>query len=648
MFSKKHAAGLILLALILPLQTVPAESADNSGKEKVHFIIGQHTMSKNVTEGGTYEGHKVLKVRDTLRFIVIEAPREAAEGLARNPNVRYVEEDLVLTDALDYTPDDTYSGTQYAPRITRAFSGWEKSQGSTNAAVCVIDTGFRTTHEDLTGSRYAGGYDFVDNDSTPNDAEGHGTHVTGIAAATINNGKGIAGMGNVKFYHARVGDAGGNIVHSDWIDGIEWCADNTIARTVITMSISRSTASASLEDAVQYAYTTKNKLVLASAGNTGQDVDKSVRYPAKYSEVIAVTSTTSSDVIAAGSSRGAEAEISAPGDGIWSTCFSSNTDYCYKSGTSMSTPAVAGAAALLWSKETSLSNTALRTRLQDTSVDLGTSGRDNLYGYGRLDVHCLMYNIDPCTPIYNDDFADSVAFSSPGFKTQTTTANGIERSEPLPCGSMLATNWFTYTPPYDGTVTVDTFGSGYDTVLAAYTGSSLTSLTQKACNDDTSGAQSQISFAATKSTTYRIQAGGYNGAAGSLRITLGFVATDCGITGDAGNSFSSARSITTPKSCKGVLDSSDTSDWYSFSVALGDTISASMTPPSGSDFDLCLYNPSNTQVACSNSGGSTTESVEELVALTAGDWRVRVNRSSGSGQYNLNVNACLGAGIVCL
>ena len=118
----------------------------------------------------------------------------------------------------------------------------------------------------------------------------------------------------------------------------------------------------------------------------------------------------------------------------------------------------------------------------------------------------------------------------PGVQTLASTSGaGIQSGEPtsFSCngvGTVVgSTVWYSYTPGSAGAVTIDTNGSNFDTVLAVYTGGAANALTGLYCNDDINGAtnrQSQVQFTAAAGTTYRIQAGGYAGAVGSLRMTL--------------------------------------------------------------------------------------------------------------------------------
>ncbi|HLH25960.1 MAG TPA: FecR family protein [Chloroflexota bacterium] len=143
--------------------------------------------------------------------------------------------------------------------------------------------------------------------------------------------------------------------------------------------------------------------------------------------------------------------------------------------------------------------------------------------FGTLQVH-----FQPATPPPNDNFANAQA-AAPGQFTASTVAATTEPGEPLvvdaACapttgGTLGATVWYTYTTPIPAQVTIDTFGSDFDTVLAVYTGNALGSLSRVACNDDAQGTQSQLTFAATPGTTYRVQVGGFGGAVGNLVVNF--------------------------------------------------------------------------------------------------------------------------------
>jgi Ca2+-binding RTX toxin-like protein len=139
----------------------------------------------------------------------------------------------------------------------------------------------------------------------------------------------------------------------------------------------------------------------------------------------------------------------------------------------------------------------------------------------------------------NDNFDNPQIIGNAG--QSQTSGNTLEATsqagEPIHAGvSGGKSIWYSYTAPVTGTATFVTDGSDYDTVLAAYTGNSVNSLTTLASNDDTNGLMSQITFWATTGTTYRIAVDGYRGSSGSVRLAWWVEPQDpCTIRGTSGN-----------------------------------------------------------------------------------------------------------------
>lgn len=140
--------------------------------------------------GDTLAGLAVVDVIPALGVATVDAPlgvsAAALEGL---PGVIYVEPDLRLrTSAI---PNDNRYGEQYGPAMMGLPAAWDAvGFGSSAVTVAVLDTGLRSTHEDFLAARLRPGYDYSNNDGTPNDDCGHGTHVAGTVGATTGNGKG--------------------------------------------------------------------------------------------------------------------------------------------------------------------------------------------------------------------------------------------------------------------------------------------------------------------------------------------------------------------------------------------------------------------------------------------------------------------------
>ncbi len=299
------------------------------------------------------------------------------------------------------TPNDTYySSYQWNLRQIEAPMGWALNTGSDGVIIAVLDTGVDLTHPDLQGKLVAG-YDFINNDSDPSDDQGHGTHVAGIAAALSNNSRGIAGVSwGAKIMPVKVLGADGTGSMSAIASGITWAANN--GADVINLSLGGSSSSSTLQDAVNYAYN-QGVLVVAAAGNWYQKGNP-VIYPAAYPHVLAVAATGDQDEHASYSETGDYVDVAAPGGNptdsndnnpnhwILSTYWRGRGygDYLWVVGTSQATPHVAGLAALIWSVNPSLTNDQVEQIIEETAVDLGVPGRDDVFGYGRIDVYAAL------------------------------------------------------------------------------------------------------------------------------------------------------------------------------------------------------------------------------------------------------------------
>lgn len=299
-------------------------------------------------------------------------------ALLKTPGVHYVEPDG-LAHAVD-VPDDTLYGNQWAPDKIGAEEAWDVTTGSANVVVAVIDTGVDLQHEDFNGKFTSYGHDFANGDSNPDDDNGHGTHVGGIIGANTDNNLGVASIGRqTKLMAIKVLDSGGSGQYSWIASGITAAADN--GADIINMSLGGSTNSQTLHNAVDYAFG-QGVLEVAASGNSGSS---NMFYPAAYSNVMAIGATTSSDVRASYSNYGSWLEMVAPGSSIQSAwCCSAN--YANASGTSMASPHVAAVAALLLAVDPTLTHNEMWGILQGSAVDLGSSGFDNFYGWGRVNA----------------------------------------------------------------------------------------------------------------------------------------------------------------------------------------------------------------------------------------------------------------------
>jgi type VII secretion-associated serine protease mycosin len=296
---------------------------------------------------------------------------------------------------------------------------WQSCFHGEGITVAVIDTGVDLDHPDLQANLVAG-KSFVSGVSSADDDYGHGTHMAGIIAGVNNNG-GIIGVApKASIMPVKVLDKTGSGSMYDVASGIEWATDQ--GAQVINLSLGSVSNSAVLKAAVDYAYN-QGVLVVAAGGNCGDSSyylngcyyqDQPV-YPGAYANVMAVASTDSSDNQSSFSNQGRYIEIAAPGSDIYSTYLSGS--YTTMSGTSMATPHVAGLAALIWSQNPNWTNAQVRAQIRNATTDLGTSGWDSQFGYGRINAAEAM-GVSQTTSTTTDTF--STDFSPAN--TETTAA----------------------------------------------------------------------------------------------------------------------------------------------------------------------------------------------------------------------------------
>lgn len=393
---KTWLGGLLFAAVILLIPVVGSAAADEGKLEKVS------STSVSVEKGEHVKGEVIVKFKDTVSLTqqnktlqnlnakvkadvdVVKSPFTVLEvgnvdavvkALNNNPNVEYAEPNYILNAT--WTPNDTYFSPSYQYGLfnTDADHAWDVARGSSSQEIAVLDTGVDYTHPDLDG-KVIRGYDFVQNDNTPQDQNGHGTHVAGIAAAETNNSIGIAGMApNTKILAVRVLDANGSGSLANIADGIIYATD--AGAEVINLSLGCDCSTTTLQNAVNYAWN-RGVVVVAAAGNDGVNTTFE---PASYANVIAVGAVDSSNRKASFSNWGTWVDVMAPGVDIAST-YPGNR-YVYLSGTSMASPYVAGQAALL--RGQGKNNVQTRAAIENTAVYM--SGVGTYVQHGLINVN---------------------------------------------------------------------------------------------------------------------------------------------------------------------------------------------------------------------------------------------------------------------
>lgn len=354
---------------------------------------------------------------------------EKKQELERVPEVESVDYNYLREP--NFIPNDPQFFRQWNLAKTTAYVGWDETRGE-GARIAIIDSGIDADHPDLASKidlmcdasapiepnttlppdECPGGTDASD----VADRSGHGTHVAGIAAAATDNGTGMAGAcPECRLLIAKV-----NLTIADVVKGINWAVENDA--DVINISLGGAGDSDAEREAIRNA-TVAEVLVVASAGN---DRSATETYPAAYPEAMAVAATTRQDARAEYSNLGTWVDVAAPGGdgtqagGVYSTI---PNRYGYKSGTSMSSPLVAGVAGLVASQGVS-SAEEIRDRIESTTVDLGPRGKDLQFGHGRVDAAAAVGARERNTaPVIFNVYPKPGARSRAGFVTIRATVS---------------------------------------------------------------------------------------------------------------------------------------------------------------------------------------------------------------------------------
>jgi subtilisin family serine protease len=425
----KNFKLLVFLSILLFVQLSFAQKADKTyvdGEVLVKFKNG--TVSQAAVDSHRNIAAKVLEQFADLSWQRVKLPsrmsvtngmsyyRKLSEIADVQPNFYY---------HLEATPNDTQYSTMYGlPKIS-APQAWDLSTGSSSIVVADIDTGMNYNHTDLApnawtntgeipnnnidddGNGYVDdyyGYDFYFNDSNPIDENGHGTHTAGTIGAVGNNNQGVTGVNwNVKLMPIKIYDSVGTTTTSAML--INAYNYIRIMKNRGVNIVATNNSYGGCNEACGYDQATKDALdalgdvgVLQAfaAGNNGTNNDTTPFYPASYTSpsIIAVASSTSTDARSSFSCFGATSvDLAAPGSSILSTVMSGG--YGTLSGTSMATPHVAGAAALLKSYNSTLSSASLKASLMNR-VDQLSAWNGVVKTNGRMNVFSAMQTPTVC------------------------------------------------------------------------------------------------------------------------------------------------------------------------------------------------------------------------------------------------------------
>ncbi|HXG93368.1 MAG TPA: S8 family serine peptidase [Blastocatellia bacterium] len=499
----RHVVFILAAFAILGSTAVPQQSVPPS--PPLPYVEGELLIKVNDNSESIRESRELMHAATLESYPAIGWQRvklpegvsvaEAIESYRRLGGVIAAQPNFIYRIAV--APNDASFGSLYGMARIQAPAAWDSITGSPSVVVAILDTGIRHTHEDLAANVWhnpgeipgngidddgngfvddAIGYDFINNDSDPLDDGGHGTHVSGTAGAVGNNALGVAGVNwNVKIMALKTHDSGGNSTSATVIRAFNYVAmmKNRGVNIRVTSNSWGGPPEApaydqALKDAID-ATGNAGVLNVFAAGNSASDNDAVPSYPDSYNSpsIISVASSNDKDDRSPFSNFGAKSvDLAAPGSNILSTYNANDSSYRALSGTSMSTPHVAGAVALLAAYNPALSAQSLKATILNT-VDVLPQWSGLVLTGGRLNVARALQNQTVCA--YSVETVSTHFLASGGLGT-------INVSSPTNCGWMITgkPDWIT--------VTSESAGSGDGTVSFSIAPNSISAPRQATLN----------------------------------------------------------------------------------------------------------------------------------------------------------------------
>lgn len=509
------------------VSAAPPDSADTGSEQ--HYVVrfddalaGDDVGSAWALAGAQSSlARRGARIDDTLRHVfpgaVIRADPRALAALRADPRV--VEIEPVAQWTLATTQVNPPWGVDRVDQRQQPLSGSFTGQGTgAGVRVYVVDSGINPNHVDF-GARVVAGYDaFSLSGDGRRDCNGHGTHVAGtVGGATF----GVAKQATL--VPVRIGECGDSVTSGNIVRGLDWLIGEhrrVGGRAVVNLSLGGD-GSRLLDQAVAEALEA-GMVVVAAAGNSGGEACEVS--PARSPATLTVSASDRNDVRPIWANDGECVDLFAPGDDIVSASNQMNNGSRVISGTSMAAPHVSGAAAVLRGARPSW------TARQVMAALITHASTDVVSNAGSRSPNRLLY-LDPvATPLpappANDQFSRAAVLST-GPSTVVTGTNVLataEPGEPRHNGTGGGQSiWWRFTAPANGRVTLSTRGSNFDTILAVYRGSAVSSLTEVISNDDVIDGidrVSEVSFDAISDVSYHVALDGWEGSWGSIRLSM--------------------------------------------------------------------------------------------------------------------------------
>ncbi len=472
----------------------------------------------------------VRSLNSETEIIAMAEPDYLVHAFRRIPN----DPDFNNQAGFDFTP------LQNTNRDIDAPEAWAIRTDASSIIVAVIDSGIHLEHEDLVANIWSNtreinngvdddnngivddlhGANFISHNGDPSDDNEHGTLVAGVIGAMGNNGAGVAGVAwdvqlmALKFIGTeRVG------LTSNAIEAIQYAINSKV--DIINNSWGGSGYSAALKDVLEQA-SRQGILIVTAAGNDGNRLSDDPLYPAAYRipNQVVVGSSTIDDRLSSFSNYDEElVHILAP-EGAYTTWNRPGNTYRYSTGTSLSTPYVSGALALLKAEFPGFSAKALISRLLDTAEIRDAFSQSSL-SKGRLNVYRALTGESNIPS--NDLFVNAQLLDSEGGSvTGSLTRSSLEGQEPQPFQNMDTNSvWYRWTSPRSDLAYLRIEPPGFQGALAVYTGESVNQLQPVISGRSlVSGETLEVRFEAMAGTTYYVQLGRVSGPGGLFKFQL--------------------------------------------------------------------------------------------------------------------------------
>ncbi|MBW3622201.1 MAG: S8 family serine peptidase [Armatimonadetes bacterium] len=414
---KKFCASLILAAAVSAsahagistgLFAPPPAPSYKPGRVLVRLQAGADA-SRLLAQTGLSRIERIPQIQVEVLAVPAGQEREWTSRLEARPEVAYAIVDTLFRP-LGTSNDLFFATHQWYLSKMRVPEAWDITTGSEEITIAVLDSGIDLEHPDLK-DKLVPGYNPVNEAEPPTDADGHGTHVAGLAAAMSNNEIGIAGVSwGAKIMPIKVSGADGSMADSDIAKGMVWGADRGAKIFNLSLGGEEADTTTVTTDAIKYVRD-RNGLILAAAGNEAEEGNP-ISYPAAYPGVMAVGALAQNDTRSPFSQIQDYVSVAAPGGvtsddevpdnplaWIYSTYPLAKGGFKGVQGTSMATPLVSGVAALVWSAHPNYTADQVREAIEKTAVDLGPEGKDKEFGFGRVDsLAAINYRFDTALP----------------------------------------------------------------------------------------------------------------------------------------------------------------------------------------------------------------------------------------------------------